>query len=107
VRLSRNNLDDVCRPCRGLVITTDSPRPAEFRQVKITGTAFKIAVRIAAEIAAQQIAVCEDCAGSGWDSSGFDIWCPTCGGTGEPDDGYEIPSHVQVRLMHKVPVTSR
>ncbi|MFB7779990.1 hypothetical protein [Streptomyces bauhiniae] len=25
---------------------------------------------------------CGDCAGSGYDTTGFDIWCPVCVGTG-------------------------
>lgn len=36
--------------------------------------------RCAAEFTARTWVACFDCAGTGWDSTGQDIWCPTCGG---------------------------
>ncbi|BFV58076.1 hypothetical protein KCMC57_up31800 [Kitasatospora sp. CMC57] len=33
-----------------------------------------------AEFAARSWADCQDCAGTGWDSTGFGIWCLVCGG---------------------------
>jgi hypothetical protein len=109
-RLSRNNLDDVCRPCSGLVITTDAPRPAESRQSEITGTAInkriynetrnevtsgsRTGICPAGPIAGQLIKqdACEDCAGAGWDSSDVQIWCPTCCGTGKAEEAFIVAS---------------
>ncbi|MEV4612307.1 hypothetical protein AB0K43_06835 [Kitasatospora sp. NPDC049258] len=34
----------------------------------------------AVEFAARTWITCHDCAGTGWDSTGFNIWCPTCCG---------------------------
>lgn len=34
--------------------------------------------------------VCDDCAGTGWDSSDYQIWCPACGGTGEGEVRYLV-----------------
>ncbi|MFF8649933.1 hypothetical protein ACF06D_17120 [Streptomyces griseoluteus] len=34
------------------------------------------------EYANRSWGACDDCAGSGYDTTGFDIWCPVCVGTG-------------------------
>lgn len=84
-RLSHNNPDDVCQVCYLTVDTVGAPCPAESRQSKITGAT------------ANTNAVCDDCAGSGWDSSDYQIWCPTCGGTGEAEETFIVaPRHVYV-----------
>ena len=33
-----------------------------------------------AELAARAWVPCFDCGGTGWDTTGEAIWCPTCGG---------------------------
>lgn len=53
------------------------------------------------------IAVCEDCAGSGFDSSDYQIWCPSCGGTGAARDGYVVAAGAQSRLTNDRPVIGR
>ncbi|WP_185992964.1 hypothetical protein [Streptomyces sp. 130] len=35
----------------------------------------------AAEFASGAWAECADCGGSGYDTTGFDIWCPVCAGS--------------------------
>lgn len=74
---------DLVTPVTPLV----QPRPAPVRLVR-GGRACPVCAErrcsdpaaCAAEFAARSWGECDDCDGSGFDTLGLDIWCPTCGG---------------------------
>lgn len=70
------------------VVALPVTSPAPVRLVRggracpvCAGTHCADAVACAAEFANRSWADCPDCGGSGFDTIGFDIWCPVCDGS--------------------------
>jgi hypothetical protein len=71
------------------VVALPSARPEPVRLVRGGRACPACAERVcadagacAADLATRSWANCQDCGGSGYDTTGFDIWCPVCVGSG-------------------------